>query len=386
VAGLVLLASSPFAARYATETRMYSLAVVLVLLGYLAVLRTLERPAPVRLAAVAAVTAALLYTHYWTIPLLAVTAAVLLWRGGPAGRRATAAMAAGAAAFLPWAPAFLYQLRRTGTPWAGAARPRLVVDAVFDFAGGRTDAGSFLAVALLLLVVAGALAEPVAGGGLALRARLRPGAGPPAAASFGTLGLAVAAGLAAHTTFTGRYAAVVLAPFLLLAALGVVAVPGVRARRATLAVAAGLGLIGCWANARTERTAAGRVAAAVTKRAAPGDVIVYCPDQLGPSVSRLLPAGYRQVAFPTGGPPDRVDWVDYEARNHRARPAPFARQVLASAGGHDVWVVWAPGYRTYGTRCEALLSALQESRPDAVRLVRLRYGTMERAGLVRYRP
>src|SRR6478752_3738779 len=71
---LLLLALSPFAIRYSTEARMYALVMLFVTLGYLAVVRALERPTVFRLLAVALVTGALLYTHYWSFALLAVTA------------------------------------------------------------------------------------------------------------------------------------------------------------------------------------------------------------------------------------------------------------------------------------------------------------------------
>jgi mannosyltransferase len=53
-AGLVLLAVSPFAVRYATETRMYALVQLLAAALLLALLRARERPSPGRLLPVAA--------------------------------------------------------------------------------------------------------------------------------------------------------------------------------------------------------------------------------------------------------------------------------------------------------------------------------------------
>ena len=69
LAALVVLASSPFAIRYATEARMYSLIIFLVFWAYLALRRALESPSLSRLAVVALVTALLLYTQYWSIYL-----------------------------------------------------------------------------------------------------------------------------------------------------------------------------------------------------------------------------------------------------------------------------------------------------------------------------
>jgi mannosyltransferase len=143
-AAVVLLASSPFATRYATEGRMYSLVVMLVLLGYLAVQELLARPSSIRAAVgVALVTGLLLLTHYWSIYLLFVVGVVLvvLARRGPAARRDGArrgvlAMALGSLAFLPWVPVFLYQLRHTGTPWGRPGHLRTTFDTLTGFAGG----------------------------------------------------------------------------------------------------------------------------------------------------------------------------------------------------------------------------------------------------------
>src|SRR5947208_194330 len=78
---VVLAASSPFAIHYATETRMYALVALLVVVGFLALARALEAPTLGRLAEVAAVTALLLYTHYWAVYLLVVVGGWLVWWG-----------------------------------------------------------------------------------------------------------------------------------------------------------------------------------------------------------------------------------------------------------------------------------------------------------------
>jgi mannosyltransferase len=117
------------------------------------------------------------------------------------------------------------------------------------------------------------------------------------------------------------------------------------------------------------RTEAPVIAAALRAEARPGDVVVYCPDQLGPAVSRLLPGGLAQEVYPTGGPPARVDWVDYAERNRRAAPAVFARSVSARAGDGVVWLVSQAGYRTYQGRCEALAQTLTNLRGYPLQLV-----------------
>ena len=69
---LVLVASAPFAVYYGTEARMYALVILLTGLGFLALERALESPRPGNLAAVAVVAAALLYTQYWSLYLVAM--------------------------------------------------------------------------------------------------------------------------------------------------------------------------------------------------------------------------------------------------------------------------------------------------------------------------
>src|SRR5437660_12254410 len=67
---VALLSLSPFAIRYGTETRMYSLVMLLVLAGYLLVANALERSSPLGLAGIALVVGALLLSHYWALWLI----------------------------------------------------------------------------------------------------------------------------------------------------------------------------------------------------------------------------------------------------------------------------------------------------------------------------
>ncbi len=111
----------------------------------------------------------------------------------------------------------------------------------------------------------------------------------------------------------------------------------------------------------TQRTQATAVAAALNAQAQPGDIIAFCPDQLGPSVVRQLdnPSQYHMVTFPRRTAPQIVDWVDYADTVGAANPTAFADAVFHGSGtGHHIWLVWYPMYETYGIKCEAIASTL----------------------------
>ena len=54
-----------------------------------------------------------------------------------------------------------------------------------------------------------------------------------------------------------------------------------------------------------------------------------------------------------------MDWVDYKATVNAANPTAFADDVAhKAAGAHTVWLVWQPGYQTYGIKCETIAANL----------------------------
>src|SRR5918996_342348 len=287
---LVIVALSPYSIRYATETRMYSLVMLLVLAGYLLLSDALIDPRPRRLAALTLISGLLLLSHYWSIYLLAATGLVLAarwwWRPQQRGKtgRAILAVAAGGLLFLPWLPGFLYQAANTGTPWGEPFRPTAIVLTTLEDLGGGVLKESNLAAILVALLV---LVELFAGGA-----------------------------------------------YLALSVTGI-----------------------AWVN-HYQRTQAEVVGDAVAQHAEPGDVVVYCPDQLGPDYSRQMPDGVTELAYPTLSSPELVDWVDYAERNRAADPARIAEDIRAEADGNAIFVVWMPDYRTLDDQCERLLGAL----------------------------
>jgi len=376
VATVLLLASSPFAVQYATEARMYSLVMLLTAVGGLALLRTLARPGWWPVAGLGACSGLLALTHYWSFYLFAVLGLGLLlaaWRGRPEGRaahrRALLGLLSGGLLFVPWLPVFFYQALHTGAPWGVPTSIGRIVDTVLAWAGSGGLAGRTAGVLLLGLLALGVAGRPLDGRRIVLDLRgHRPGR-ELALLSFGSLALGIALSGAPYAL---RYSAVAFLPFLLVVSLGLHSLPTPRQRQVTLALVVVLGLTGAVSDVLTSRTQAGQVAAALRPRLAPGDLVAYCPDQLGPSVSRLLPAGVDQVVFPTMGDPRIVNWVDYQHRNRVATVAPFAEQLLARAGTHTLWLVYADGYRTFSTKCTDLKDALKQARPGNERLVKFR--------------
>jgi hypothetical protein len=369
-AAFLLVATSPFAIRYDTETRMYSLVVLLTVLGFLALDRSVRNPRPGNLIAVAAVTGLLLYTHYWSLYLIGTMLlwlAWVAWRGRPTWRRgARASLAAGAVGcltFLPWVPIFLFQTQHTGTPWATPANFAAMVSAVASFAGGSTSQGRALALIFFGLAGLGLFGVATDRRHIDLDIRTRPLGRPVAIAVGGTLAAAVAGGFITNSAFDARYASVVFIPLILLVVIGLVTFRDRRVRTIILAMAVIAGLAGSIPDVTTNRTQAGQVARAIAAHGRAGDVVAYCPDQLGPAVNRLLPAGrYRQTTFPRGTGPVFVNWVDYAAAARDASPVAFAQHLesLAGATGGQIFLVWAGGYQSFGLQCEGIVQTLQE--------------------------
>jgi mannosyltransferase len=377
---LGLFALCPFVLRYATETRMYSLIILLVLVGYLLLddITRRGRAGWARVIAFGAVVGALLYSHYWAMWLLGGVGMVLVWcwrratdemivRGSG---RALIGMAVGGAAFLPWTPVLLYQSKHTGTPWAGPVRPTsMVASTLTDFGGGAFKDAQLVGGILLVLVLLAVFGRALSGRRIELDLRSTPQFRAEAAVVAATIVLALGVSYATRSAFVTRYASTFLPLVLLLAAGGLTRLLDRRARAAGLAVVLGLFGLGCVYNLTTDRTQAKVIAAEVARAHRPQDLVVYCPDQLGPAGLRLMPTDVRQVAFPTLDRPDRIEWVDYTVRN-QADPVAYARQLLDTAGdAHGIFVVWSGGYKTHQGTCEAIIAELGAHRSPAHTLV-----------------
>jgi hypothetical protein len=374
---LVLLASAPFAVYYATEARMYSLVILLTGCGYLALGRAVATPRPGHLIAVAVVVAALLYTQYWSLYLVGMVAVWLVAsivrsrrHGHPeeAPWAALVALVVGCLLFVPWVPTFVFQSQHTGTPWAAPPNFSAVINALTGFTDNQgstlrtaTNQGRLLAVIYFCMLALAVFGQGRSGRIIELDLHTRPRARGLGFVVLGTLFAAIAGGIITSSAFSSRYAAVVFLPFLLLVSLGTTTLLNPRVRVVVVALAVAAGLVSSAQNVTTQRTQAGQVAAAINAQAKPGDIIAFCPDQLGPAVYRQLddPSQYDMITFPRRTGPQIVDWVDYASTVEAADPNAFADAVFQRAGTtHHIWLVWYPMYQTYQTKCETIASDL----------------------------
>ena len=375
-----VLAMSPFALRYATETRMYSLLMVAVLVLYLLVddLVRLERGGWLRLVGLGLLSGLMLLTHYWSIWLLGAVELMLvwLWWRNPTRRpvlvRTFAAIAVGSVLFVPWIPSFLYQAAHTGTPWAGVQRPTNMLGAtVQDFGGGAFKDAIAVGATMVVLVVLGLFGRGTGPARVELDLRTQRRFRYEGAVAGLTLLLGGSASLVTATTYATRYAAVIYPLVALLMAAGLACFVDARVLTGALAAFLALCLLGAYWNVTYPRTQGREAAQAINQVAKPGDVVAFCPDQLGPAFSRSLNThlGLDEVVYPSFASPQRVNWVDYAKRNAAADPQKFATELAARAGDHQIFLVWQGAYRTLEGQCEAVLAALGQARPGGRTIV-----------------
>ncbi len=416
---LLLLATAPFAVYYGTEARMYALVMFLTAVGFLALDRAIHRARPGNLIAVFLIVAALLYSQYWALYLYGSLGLWLLWQAwkGKPDRRVNVrwtllAVILAGVAFFPWLPIFIFQAQHTGTPWAKPPNFSAVINAITGFTDNQATLSNVASnqgrlLALIYFVLAG-----LALFGLARDRRhididlyTRPRARGVSFVVAMTLFAAVAGGIISNSAFSPRYASVVFIPLILLIGLGVLTLADARIRVWVLVVAAVAGLITSAQNVDTQRTQAAQVASVINQHAKPGDVIAFCPDQLGPSVARILtnPTSYQMLTFPRRTGPEFVNWVNYKSVVHSASFSAFAtllerdaithsysgsapssgsglssvasgsaRSSASSGSGlssvasgsarssapSQIWLVWMPGYQGFGTKCEQIATTL----------------------------
>lgn len=318
LAAAALVATSPFLNWYSTETRMYTLVILLALAGTAFAWRAVQRRRPADAAAAVAVYAALLYTHNWGLYLTGATGLVLLWWAWSRRDRALMLWVLGCGAtcfalWLPWLPTFVDQAGNTAAPWA-------VQPGIGDFfADPSTALGGTLGIVVVPLLALGVWI---------VRRRVDPAVRRSAGliAGFSLVTTVVGfVGAEIEPSWTVRYLAVIVGPYVL-AAAGILS--PVRRGRAVLwtvcVLLAAWTLIGSVLpnpNGRFAKDNMAAVAEAVGPQLAPGDAVVVTQTEQVPVAYYYLPSGLRYLT-PTGpvADPGVVDWRNIIARLQQATP------------------------------------------------------------------
>ncbi|MGB3411909.1 MAG: glycosyltransferase family 39 protein [Microthrixaceae bacterium] len=421
--GLLVMAvgaAMPFAIRYGAEARMYSIVILLVAIGYLLVDELLSgtREGSNRLlTAIAAglVSAALLWTHYWAMWLLAAVGLLALWRSWRESdpvRRAGArylvgALIGGGVLFIPWLSVLLYQSSHTGTPWGDSYGPASVlVITILDFAGGRFGVAQLLTyflVPLILIALFVAIdkrngrADGAEVDGLVIRTSPTPRIRTEMVVLTLTLGIGWAAAAASGNTFSSRYASVVLPLFVIAVGVGLAVF---RERFVTLGLllaVLAMCFFGAVGAARSDRSQNGELAAAIVADAARSgtpSVVMTCPDQLAVSLQRELEhrapktlGRHNVLPYPEGGSPNFIDWVDYGERNKASSPEAFLDRFRDRIPDDaTVYLVTSTHYRTFEGKCEELIGLLSQVRSASNTIALNTDGLDEAAGLWIFKP
>ncbi len=298
--------------------------------------------------------------------LIAASILVLAWRARQTDGlersntiRVLIAAMAGGVFLVPWLGVMLDQSAHTGTPWASPVRPTtLVTTTLQDFGGGDYAEGLLLGWSTAVLFLVGLMARSIDRSRIELDVRTLPLVRREAIVVGLTITIASIVGALTRTTFATRYAAVFFPLFLLVAAVGLTRFSGAAVRGVLATGLLLLGSVGGVHNLITDRTQAGKVADGIRDGAVPGDVVLICPDQMGPSVHRLLPAslGLTQLSYPTRSATRRSSTGATTKTATRSStpwrspttswPAPGART--------RVWLVESTGYKTLKGQCEGL--------------------------------
>jgi hypothetical protein len=154
-ASATLVGTCSYLDYYATETRMYSWLVFTAVIALTFFVLAVRGEGRRYWAGATTLMAVILYLQYWGLYVLAATSLVagvtaLRRRDGRLARAGLVHLAVPVAAFAPWAPQFIRQLRNTGAPWA--PKPTLLdltVD-VFNAVASAGWPGVLLALAVAL--------------------------------------------------------------------------------------------------------------------------------------------------------------------------------------------------------------------------------------------
>lgn len=273
VAGL-LLASNQFFIQYAQTARGYELVVLLVALSSYFFVAELERPAPGNRVAYVASSALAIYAHYFAVYVLVAQLVTLVTlRRRSALTRAWITVAATIVALGLPAAVFAARAGTGRISWIKQPSLQDIRQLPIDLAGGSTP----LAWVLLALALYGLVR------GLGDRERWRAGFTATWLLSPVLLAFAVSF---VTPMFLSYYLIVVLPALVLLAAAGLVRLPGRATRVIVLVglVALTVPRVNHWYNRRSEEDYRGATNYIVTA-ARPGDDVVYYPTFVATPVS-----------------------------------------------------------------------------------------------------
>jgi mannosyltransferase len=321
----IVCALNPFLTLYAQETRMYSLVILLSLVGTAALVHGFLLRDRRYLPVFAVALALLLWTHNWGIflGLASVAALVWIWRmtddRRPLVRDALLVYGAVGLAWLPWLPTLVYQALHTGAPWASVPPPEAMLNGLVALIGGERPG-------IALLLGAGA------GVGAALWPRKEEEDDPRRqiviAVGVVALSTLVAAWLFSQLSpaWANRYLAVVLGPLLLLLGLGL-------ARTGRLGIAALVLVVVLWfpATGALNKSNVRTVSEQAHDIARPGDLVISTHPEQVPVLHYYLPAGLR-YATPLGPVRDTgvMDWRDAQERLDASSPGRTLKPLLAN--------------------------------------------------------
>ncbi|HSH61927.1 MAG TPA: glycosyltransferase family 39 protein [Acidimicrobiales bacterium] len=329
----VLAALNPFVAFYATETRMYSLVVLLSVLASTAFVHGFVFRRRRYLPVFVVLLALLMYAHNWGL-FVAVGIAVAVvpcFLLSPDRRRllVDSALAFGAVGllYLPWLPTLAYQAANTGAPWADKA---VLLEMRIDLTNALGGPDALVALGL--------------GTAAGLMVVLRWPWGPKALSimALAIVPVVVLVGGWGSSVVAYRYLAAVVGPLLLLLAAGLAR--GGRAALAALWVAAFFTLpIGTRGPAYTKSNAKA-VAEEVGPQLQANDLVISADFEMVPMFAHYLPPGLR-YATSWGPVPDEdiVDWRKIMERLVGIEPSTTAPPLLdALTQGAHVLLVCPP--------------------------------------------
>ena len=325
----VLFGTNVFISVYSQETRMYSLMALLGLLATIGFLQGFVYRRRRYVIMFALAQAAMLYTHAWALFYGAgsLVALSVLWRMSEDADRENmirdAVFAYGGAGllFLPWLPNFLFQTIHTAAPWDVAPRFGAPVQLSRNVLGGDRVTAAILLPALIGLA-------PLLGG---RERRSREARVVWVLIAIPTITLLLAWAASQITpAWVPRYFAPIVAPILLLAAIG-------------MARAGLLGVIGLLLSvaflifpaeyAPELKSDMKDVAAEVAPLLRPGDLVIVGQPEQTPLAYYYLPAGLRFANTANSTvlrDPSYMNWVNALKRLKHTHAATVVPKLLAS--------------------------------------------------------